>query len=407
MMGEATKVAVIGAGPGGLVAAREAAKRGIDVTVFEEDSEVGVPCHCAGLLSLDGLKEIQVPLDDVFIQNRVRGARFFSPSKLPFAIERKEPVACAVNRSCLDKFLAAQAVDAGAILRLNSRVRRIRWVSGRISIVGDFGRVKADVVIDAEGVLSRLIKQVGLRPLQAQHLLPAFQCELTGTQIDRDYVEIHTGRELAPEFFAWVIPLSGDSARIGLACKGASPREKLKMFIKDRFKGENVDRIRSHSGLVVTSGPISRTFNDNFIAVGDVAGQVKPTTGGGVIWGGMCAMIAGETAAEAVEAKALSGDFLANYETRWRRRLGNEVRLTLLARRTIDNLSDGTIDRIFEIVRKSNLHLELSAEGKMDFQAASILRLMNNTAILRVLASSLSDLKKAIIGYIRNHSILC
>jgi len=405
MMGEATKVAVIGAGPGGLVAAREAAKRGIDVTVFEEDSEVGVPCHCAGLLSLDGLKEIQVPLDDVFIQNRVRGARFFSPSKLPFTIERKEPVACVVNRSCLDKFLAAQAFHAGAMLKLNSRVRKIRRVGGKISVVGDFGEVKADVVIDAEGVSSRLIKQVGLRPLRAQRLLPAFQCELTGTHIDKDYVEIHTGRELAPEFFAWVIPLSGDSARIGLACKGASPREKLEMFIKDRFKGENVDRIRSHSGLVVTSGPIPRTFHDNFIAVGDVAGQTKPTTGGGVIWGSMCAMIAGETAAEAAKAEALSGDFLADYETRWRRRLGNEVRLTLLARRIIDNLSDGAIDRIFEIVRKSNLHLELSAEGKMDFQAASILRLMTNMAILRVLASSIGDLKEAIIGYIRDHSI--
>lgn len=118
-------------------------------------------------------------------------------------------------------------------------------------------------------------------------------------------------------------------------------------------------------------------------------------------------MIAGETAAEAAEAEALSRDFLASYETRWRRRLGNEVRLTLLARRMIDSLSDGTIDRIFEIVRKSNLHLKLSAEGKMDFQAASILRLMSNMAILRVLASSLGDLKKAMIAYIRDHSILC
>ncbi|MDH5440267.1 MAG: NAD(P)/FAD-dependent oxidoreductase [Candidatus Bathyarchaeota archaeon] len=406
-MREATNVAVIGAGPSGLIAAREAAKRGFDVAVFEEDSEVGVPCHCAGLLSLDGLKEIQVPFDDGFVQNKVRGAHFLSPCKLSFTVERREPVACVVNRSSFDKFLAAQAVHAGAILKLNSRVRRIRRVGGRISIVGDFGEVKADVVIDAEGVPSRLIKQVGLRPLPAQHLLPAFQCELTGTHIDKDYVEIHTGRELAPEFFAWVIPLSGDSARIGLACKGASPLEKLDMFIKDRFKGENVNKIRSHSGLVVTSGPIPRTFHDNFIAVGDVAGQVKPTTGGGVIWGGMCAMIAGETAAEAAEAEALSRDFLASYETRWRRRLGNEVRLTLLARRMIDSLSDGTIDRIFEIVRKSNLHLKLSAEGKMDFQAASILRLMSNMAILRVLASSLGDLKKAMIAYIRDHSILC
>ncbi|MCW4026273.1 MAG: FAD-dependent oxidoreductase, partial [Candidatus Bathyarchaeota archaeon] len=79
-MEEETDIAVIGAGPAGLIAAREAAERGTDVTIFEEDSEVGVPCHCAGLLSLNGMKEIKIPPDDSYVQNKVRGAHFFSPS---------------------------------------------------------------------------------------------------------------------------------------------------------------------------------------------------------------------------------------------------------------------------------------------------------------------------------------
>ena len=405
-MEEETDIAVIGAGPAGLIAAREAAERGTDVTIFEEDSEVGVPCHCAGLLSLDGLKEIKIPSDDSYVQNKVRGARFFSPSKLSFTVEREEPVACVVNRSHFDKFLAEQAVHAGAMLKLNSKVRRISQTGPGVSIMGDFGKVKADMAIDAEGVGSRLIKQLGLQPLRAQNLLPAFQYELTGTRIEQDYVEIHTGRDLAPQFLAWVIPLNGNSVRVGLACKGTNPRERLKIFIKNRFNGENLTRIRSHSGLVVTSGPIPRSFHDNFMVVGDVAGQVKPTTGGGVIWGGMCAMIAGETVANAVEAETFSQDLLANYETEWRKKLGKEIRLTLLARRIANNLSDKTIDRIFEIVKKSNLHTELSAEGKMDFQAASILRLIGNKEILKALVSSLGDLKQSIIEYIKDHSML-
>lgn len=117
-------------------------------------------------------------------------------------------------------------------------------------------------------------------------------------------------------------------------------------------------------------------------------------------------MIAGETVANAVEAGTFSQDLLANYETEWRKKLGKEIKLTLLARRIANNLSDKTIDRIFEIVKKSNLHAELSAEGKMDFQAASILRLIGNKEILKALVSSLGDLKQSIIEYIKDHSML-
>ena len=391
-MGEKTDIAVIGGGPAGLIAAREAAKRGIEVTIFEEDGEIGVPCHCAGLLSLEGLKEIHVPLDDSYIQNRVRGAHFFSPSKLSFTVERREPVACVVNRSCFDRFLAEQAVHAGARLMLKSRIRSIKRVDGKVLLVGDSGEVTADMAIDAEGVVSHLIKKIGLQPLQARNLLPAIQYDLTGTCIDPDYVEIHTGRNLAPQFFAWVIPLNENSARVGLACRETNTRKRLQTFIKDRFKGENLTKTRTLSGLLTTTGPIPRTFHDNFIAVGDVAGQVKPTTGGGVIWGGICAVTAGETATEAVKAETFTGDFLENYQARWREKLGKEVSLTLLARRILNKLSDKTIDKVFESVKRSNLHRELSEEGDMDFQAASILRLIKKKDILKILASSMKDL---------------
>ena len=391
-MGEKTDIAVIGAGPAGLIAAREAAKRGIEVTIFEEDGEIGVPCHCAGLLSLEGLKEIHVPLDDSYIQNRVRGAHFFSPSKLSFTVERREPVACVVNRSCFDRFLAEQAVHAGARLMLKSRIRSIKRVDGKVLLVGDSGEVTADMAIDAEGVVSHLIKKIGLQPLQARNLLPAMQYDLTGTCIDPDYVEIHTGRNLAPQFFAWVIPLNENSARVGLACRETNTRKRLQTFIKDRFKGENLTKTRTLSGLLTTTGPIPRTFHDNFIAVGDVAGQVKPTTGGGVIWGGICAVTAGETATEAVKAETFTGDFLENYQARWREKLGKEMSLTLLARRILNKLSDKTIDKVFESVKRSNLHRELSEEGDMDFQAASILRLIKKKDILKILASSMKDL---------------
>ncbi|RLI42623.1 hypothetical protein DRO64_06190, partial [Candidatus Bathyarchaeota archaeon] len=50
------KVAVIGGGPAGLLAAREICRRGLDLHVFEEDLEIGSPERCGGLLSLRGLE---------------------------------------------------------------------------------------------------------------------------------------------------------------------------------------------------------------------------------------------------------------------------------------------------------------------------------------------------------------
>jgi len=398
MVEEETDIAVIGAGPSGLIAAREAARRGREVLVLEEHAEIGVPCHCAGLLSLKGLVEIQIPPDESFVQNRVRGAHFFSPSRLSFTVERDEPVACVVNRAQLDRFLARQAIESGAHLKLDSKVQSIRQLDGKIMLVGDFGTIRAGIVIDAEGIASHLIREMDLHPLPFEDSLPALQYDLEDVDADSGYVEIHIGRELAPSFFAWVIPLRRKSIRVGLACKGANPREKLEGFIRDRF-GEDPEpsRVYTRSGLIVTSGPISRTFCDNFLVVGDVAGQVKPTTGGGVIWGGICAMIAGRVAAEAVETGNLTQRFLRRYEVSWRTKLGREVSSTLLARKIANRLSDITVDKIFESMMESNLEKELSLEGDMDFQARAILRVARRKDILKILFSSVRDLT----GYLR------
>ena len=398
MVESRTDIAVIGAGPAGLIAAREAAKTGVAVTVFEEHQEIGVPCHCAGLLSLKGLREIRVPVDQSFVQNRLKGAHFFSPSRLSITVERDEPVACVVDRPRFDRFLAERTMRAGADLRLDSKVKDLKRLDGEILLAGDFGTMKADIVVDAEGLASHLIKQIGLQPLPVKRLLPAIQYDLKGVDVDQDHVEVHMGRKLAPGFFAWIIPLDENAARVGLACEGDNPYQRLRRFIEDRFDGEsNLDRVHTRSGFIITHGPVPRSFHDNFIAIGDVAGQVKPTTGGGVIWGGICAMIAGRVAAEAIEARSFTKGFFGNYETLWRKRLEREIRFTLLARKIANRLSDETVDKVFKSVTESDLQEELSMDGDIDFQARAILNVARKKDILKILLSSASDL----IGYLR------
>ena len=382
---EERQILIIGAGPSGLIAAREAARRGVDVLVVEEDSEIGVPCHCAGLLSLRGLKRLNVSVDGSYVQNRVRGAFFYSPSGLSFKIERQNPVACVVDRSALDKYFASQAARSGAEIRLNSRVQDIRLEKGYVAAKSKKEVFKASIVIDAEGASSRIVRAAGLKPTNPSYLLPGFQLDLYGVDVDPNYVEVHVGSKVAPGFFAWVIPLSSNSVRVGLGCRKANPKELLQRFIERRFKGEEYEILMSRSGTIITSGPIERTFSNRLLIVGDAAGQVKPTTGGGVILGGLCGAIAGKVAAEAVNLGRFDEDFLRLYEESWRKKLGREFKYMLWARRILNALSDHMIDKGFELIIKEGFQEVISREGDMDFQSGIILELIRRRRILRML----------------------
>jgi geranylgeranyl reductase family protein len=361
-------VVVVGAGPAGLISAREAAKSGIEVTVLEEHKEIGIPCHCAGLMSIKGLRRLQIPLNSRFVQNKVKGAIFHSPSGLSFSVEKEESVACVVNRSMFDKFLMKQAISSGAEIKLNSKVQQLKCHKQRILVNSTRDLISANIVVNAEGISSFFVKRMGLTPINYDYVLPAFQFELNDVDVNSEFVEIYVGKKIAPSFFAWVIPLSSKSARVGLACKEANPRKKLESFIQNRF--ESFNYVSSNSGRVITCGPIPKTFNNNFVVVGDAAGQVKPTTGGGVILGGICSTIASRVITESIKKNAATLNFLEKYENLWKRKLEREFKVMRLARRIFNHLSDDIIDKFFKIVKDNNFQKELSIYGDIDFQAS-------------------------------------
>jgi len=131
------------------------------------------------------------------------------------------------------------------------------------------------------------------------------------------------------------------------------------------------------------------------MVVGDAAGQTKPTTGGGVIMGGMCAIISGEAAAEAIRTRDTSSRALNKlYERKWRGALGREFSTMLVARRFFNKLSDNTLDRIFKIIIKERLAEEISSFGDMDFQSGVLRRLAKKGLIMKILPFLAGDFLK-------------
>jgi len=366
------EVAVVGAGPAGLLAALEAAKKGVDVTVFEEHSTIGEPNHCAGILSVEGLDRLGVEPSPDFVQHEITGGRIYSPGGTAIEVPGRRTRAYVVDRAAFDRRLAGIAEDKGVRIETGRRVRELVTAVG--CVIGVEGRgwsAGAEVVIDAEGAGTALARKAGYAPQKAG-ILAGVNVDVS-EDLEPNMVEVWLGSGLAPGLFAWVIPLGKGAARCGLACSAGDPFERLKLFLRSRL-GE-VRCSQPRRGVVLTDGPARRTYFDGLLLVGDAAGQTKPTTGGGVILGGLCAREAGRTAAEAVEAGDCSSDFLQRYQKAWRASLGGEFASMLAARRLLNRLPDGSIDGIFEALKGEGVEKVLRSlvdGGDMDMQSGVI-----------------------------------
>jgi digeranylgeranylglycerophospholipid reductase len=321
---------IIGGGPVGLWAAKKAADAGIKAVVHEYHTAIGEPEHCTGLLS----RNIDRILQPEVVLHYVNGARFFA-KKQEVLIERKK-VARVIDRAEFDKQVYEEAMSSGARVRLGERVH---WKDFR----GD--------VAAADGVTGITRTDFG----QRLGFLPAMQFDLKETPED-DFVELWF-EPWNPDFFVWVVP-RGNQVRVGTAARDLRP---LQSFIGKRF-----GRFRpaaKHVGLVVTSGPVKRTaFREGsrqVFLVGDAAGQVKPTTGGGIYTGMSCAESLVKALAEG-----------KNYEKLWRSKLGRELALQKMAR----GMMLRNPPAFLRFLRRSKFRLE--SQGDMDHQSRVILRLV-------------------------------
>jgi geranylgeranyl reductase family protein len=361
-------VAVVGGGTVGLMVARKTS-RFADTIVLEEHEEVGIPCHCAGLLSVDSFHGL-FPSFNSLVQNKVRGAIFYSPGGYKVRVKAEDTKAYVVDRVGLDRAIYDEALKMGARVELGCKVEKISIKRDGVRVKAGGEELMTRVVVNCEGSRGRFNAQVGLNSPKAR--LPALQFDVTNVEVDDDSVELHFDKNLTPGFFSYVIPLEINVARVGVAGKGIHPYGSLKAFLRRRFNHYRV--VGSRSGYVITSGPIPKTYSDRFIAVGDSAGQTKPTTGGGVALGGLCVNIAADVLKESLESRELSTKELRIYEKRWREALGLDFFIMKTARRLLNRLPNKAIDKLFKLLG-DDLSSMLK-EGDIDFQGRSLLSLL-------------------------------
>ena len=346
-------VAVIGGGPAGLYAARLLASAGYAVQVFEEHAAVGQPVHCTGVLAADAFQQFQLSRDCIL--NELSTARFIAPGGQQISYTTPATEAVVIDRPALDRALAASAVAAGATVHLGTRVRDLRPQDDAAHVDTDKGLVKARAVVLACGAHYRLHRRLGLgMPLVA---LNSSQLEVpAGRGGD---VEVHFGGSVAPGGFAWTVPVSrptGSYVRIGLMARG-NGNALFRNF---------VDRVASSWGVpsndigephrrLLPLAPVTRSYAQRTIAVGDAAGLVKATTGGGIYYSLVSASIAADVLSAALRDNKLGAESLGRYQQLWRARLGSELRAQLALRMLAQRMSDSEIDAFFTLARTNGV----------------------------------------------------
>jgi digeranylgeranylglycerophospholipid reductase len=244
-------------------------------------------------------------------------------------------------------------------------------------------KFSAKVVVDAEGISSRILRQAGLVAFNRHMLVKAVEAEVENVQgLETGVVEVFLGRDYAPGFYAWLMPKGDGKAKVGLAAKTGNPRELLQRLMlrhptaSKKLRGARILQASFHS--ITLGGPIPKAFSNGFLVVGDAASHVKPTTGGGVVFGMTCAKIAAEVAYEALSNNDFSSDFLCTYQNRCNKTLGSDVKFMLRIKKMLDALPDDKIDDAIKFCAKIGLDKSLQNFEDIDFQGRSFLRMLWN-----------------------------
>ncbi len=283
------QVVIVGAGPVGGRLATELASRGISTLMLEEHAEIGRPFQCAGLVNPPAMN--MVNLHDTILQS-VDGALMHSPSGIMLPVGKDGRVRThVVCRKRFDQGVVAQAMDAGAHLWLKSKpIDASVTADGVIVKVereGEIIDLTCGLLVGADGAHSWTRRH--FRMGRPKEMMIGFQADVSGLTGKDNWLEMYTGKDFAPGFFAWVIPTGNNTHRVGMWARpqdldGRSVEECYESLIshdlwKKRFAGMN--EIARYCGPV-PCGTIRKPFKDRVMVIGDAAGMAKPTTGGGI-----------------------------------------------------------------------------------------------------------------------------
>ena len=357
-------VVVVGAGPGGSIAARIAAEHGLSVLLLEKRQEIGTPVRCAEGTGTEVLRRY-IDLEPAWIAQEINGGRIFSPNGTPVVIEYPG-AGVVLERKIFDRRLAETAAEAGAEILVKARVTGITKseTDGKVDGVhyrynGKDYTVSAKIVIAADGVESQVGRWAGIDTTsEIRNIDVCAQYLMANIDLDEpEFCDFYVGHKIAPRGYAWVFPKGERIANVGVGIGGNDSGvngkfaiDYLNEFVRQKFpKGSILSQM---AGCVSTSDRFYDVVADGIMLVGDAAHHNDPISGGGIVNAMIGGHLAAEVAVEAIQHGDVSAEFLKEYERQWEKEVGKVFKHLRRIREAVLKFSDETLDKYAQVLSK-------------------------------------------------------
>ncbi len=351
-------VVIVGAGVVGLSLARDLALDGIGVTVYDSKRRVtDFANRASGIFSLSGLDRIAIPYQGATV-NSLSGAVMHA-GKETLRIKAPETEALVVDRAKLAEACMKEAWSAGAELRLGSRLDR-----EMVRSIAD----ESAVLVGADGAASTVASAFAFPPIKEYVL--TYKAEYADADVEeQDMVEMFFSGA-SRRFFAWTVPYSNSRVEGGIGISGFAKRDSATAFREFEEGNRMLSNARRESGIagMIPLSCRGATVKGNVALVGDAAGQVKATTGGGIIFGVSCARVL----AASIASHMKRGAALAAYEKEWRKRYATDLKLHAMLHEYYSGLDTRGFELLFKLSKLFGAERFLSKYGSMDSPTAMI-----------------------------------
>jgi geranylgeranyl reductase family protein len=386
-----TEVLVVGGGPAGAIAAEVTAAGGADTVLIDKKEDPARSSACGGLVSLDTWERLGAK--DEAIVNDISGVLVHPPDGDDFELSSSEVKAYVIDRNRLNADLLARAEDRGVRIRPRTGIFQRRESAVRTKSIGGGGEktIRPKVIIGADGPKSDVRRLFDLK--SPSEMLYAIQSEIEVEIYSNDYVEVFFGNAIAPGFFGWIIPTGRNRARLGLAtAKG----DRLNEFFERLIRKVGVSPPDSFQTGVIPIGIPDHSGGGNVLTVGDAAGQVKPTTGGGLYPISITAKLAGESTLKGLDGDVNPSD---HYRREWMNRVGKELDREMLLHRILEVASDDNLSRLLRLLNRPNLADWIADNGDIDHLYPLAKKMAKNPMVMTTIVKQLpgefaSEVKK-------------
>ena len=390
-------VVVVGAGPVGSTIAYYLTNQGLNIAIIDKKRQIGYPLQCAGILSKHIFDNNHLP--DEVILNNVKGAFLHSKNHI-LKVEKDTTQAYIIDRISYDEFLLNRAIQNG-VKFINQKVIDVDSDEA-LTYLSNSHVIKSKIVIGCDGYNSILSKSIG----NNQNSFPASQMLVKIAESNmqsfrnaksktEEYVDTYLLEDVLPGFL-WVIPLKNDLYRIGLFSNQTHKRqdEVIINFLNQNYEYEIVEK---YKGFIPIFDEKSQMVNGRLVLIGDAAGQIKPTSGGGLLVAFDACDMACKYIVEAIDKSDMG--ILRGYEKEFKAKYLKEFNYQYKVQKTLNLLSDNDIDYLFLKLKENNGEEIISQYGDMDTQSKLVKEFIKRGLIFKIVPTFLFKKVINIFGF--------